>query len=249
MQVRLRSTLFFLIFLTLLVMVTYIPVQSSLSSPVTTGYTITGERCYGESGFTSNVIVQGALVVTLTPLTGDSVQCASTGYVIEGDSSPKSIGKTTIFTDRRDAQGNFTGFFMEFPVKTFLNISTLSKNVVAQYEGERYLDVNGRSIRTLFYCYIVTEVQSILRFEWYFEATSGILFKFLKAIEINFMCVQWEAYVVANTTLLLTGTHPITALFMNIQTHFYAVVGALIITILGFYFLTQRKSPAGDDAL
>jgi len=120
---------------------------------------------------------------------------------------------------------------------------------VAHYEGERYLDMDGRSVRTFFYCYIVAEVQSILRFEWYFEATSGILLKFLKAIDLNFVRVQWEMYVVVNTTLTLTGTHPITAFFANIQTQFYAVVGALIITILGFYFLTQRKAPAGGREL
>jgi hypothetical protein len=104
-------------------------------------------------------------------------------------------------------------------------------------------------VRTFLYCYIVTEVQSILRFEWYFELTSGILLKFLKAIEINFVRVQWEAYVVINTTLTLTSTHPITALFTNIQTNFYAVVGALVIIILGFYFLTQRKSLTGGGGL
>jgi hypothetical protein len=230
-------------------MVTYIPVQSTLSSPVTTGYSIVGERCYGEGGFTSNVIIQGALMVTLTPLAGKSVQYTSTGYVIEGESSPQSIGETMTLTNRRDAQGNFTGFFMELPRKALLNISTLSENVVAHYEGERYLDIDGRSVRTFLYCYIVTEVQSILRFEWYFELTSGILLKFLKAIEINFVRVQWEAYVVINTTLTLTSTHPITALFTNIQTNFYAVVGALVIIILGFYFLTQRKSPTGGGGL
>ncbi len=244
---RLRSTLFFLIFLTLFLMITYIPVESHFTAPVTTGYTIAGERCYGEAGFTSNVIVRGALMVTLTPLAEASVQCASSGYISEGDSSPQAIGETTILTDRRDAQGNFTGFFMEFPINPLLNVSTLSETVAAHYEGERYLDIAGQSVRTFFYCYVVTEVQSILRFEWYFEVTSGVLLKFLKAIEINFVRVQWEAYVVANTTLTLTGTHPITAFFTNIQTHFYAVVGALIITLLGFYFLTQRKSPTGGE--
>jgi hypothetical protein len=230
-------------------MITYSPVRGNLSSPATTGYLITGERCYGEGGFTGNVAVQGALVVTLTPLSASSVQCASSGYISEGDSEPEPLGETKVLTNRRDAEGNFTGFFMPFPVPTVLNVSTFQENVVAQYEGKRYLEIEGQSVRTFLYCYIVTEVQSILRYEWYFEASSGVLLKFLKAIEINFMRVQWESYEATNTTLTLTGTHPITAFFANIQTQFYAAIGALVITILGYYFLTQRKSSAGGAAL
>ena len=235
---RLRSTLFF-IFLAFFLCYTSTWVQPAHAvtfSKVTTYYTISGELCYGDGGFTGNQVISGELAVTLTPITGNTVKCDSSGYLEE----------SLVVENRRQGDGNYTPFFINLPAKSVINITTFTKNVVAQYIGDRYLEVEGESVHTQFYCYVVNEIQSILRFEWYFEYESGILLKFFKAIEINFVRVQWEEYMVQNTTLLLEGTHPVTAFFTNIRETFFAVVGAVVTAILCFYFLTQKKLQ-GDD--
>ena len=235
---RLRSTLFF-IFLAFFLCYTITLVQPAHAvtfSQVTTYYTISGELCYANGGFTGSQAISGELLVTLTPMTGNTVKCESTGYVEEN----------LLVEDRQQADGNYTPFFINLPAQARINITTFTKNVVSQYVGDRYLEVEGKSVHTHFYCYIVNEIQSILRFEWYFEYGSGILLKFFKAIDLNFVRVQWEEYMAVYTTRALTGAHPVTAFFTNIRENFFAIVGALVTVILCFYYLTQRKLQRGE---
>jgi len=216
------------------------PIHALGTSPTTTYYAITGELCYNEGGFSGNYPVSGTLGVKLTSLTPETVRCERWGYIQEGSSS-SVIGESVLVEDRQEPNGNYTLFFLDFSANATLRIGTMTKDVVAHYIGERYVKVGDTSVRTRHYCYVVNEVQSILRFEWDFEAMSGVLLKFSKSIEINFVRVQWEEYVVKNSTLTLTSAHPVAAFFTNFQENFYAGTGALIGILLLFYVLTQKK--------
>jgi len=237
-QMQSRSTPFFLI-LAFFLFYTLIVIQGvhAVTFPqVTTYYIISGERCYGSGGFTAPQAIKGELAVTLIPITGNTVKCESVGYLTE----------SLTVENRQQGDGNYTPFFINLPASSSINITTFAENVVAQCIGDRYVEVGGKSVYTYLYCYVVNAPQSILRFEWYFDSESGVLLRFYKSITLNFVTVQWEEYMMKNTTLELVGAHPITALFTNIQTDFVAIVGAVVIVILSFYFLTQKKLRQGE---
>jgi len=206
----------------------------------TTFYTISGELCYN-SEFMESYGVSGVVGVRLASLGTGKVQCEEWGYLQEGTQDPDSLVESVLVEDRKKSDGNYTLFYIDLPVNATIHINTLDKNALAQYCGERYVSIGAKSVRTSYYCYVVAEVQSILRFEWYFEWDSGILLKFTKSIAVNFARVQWLDYTVKNTTLYLAGTHPVTAFFANVQEHFFAGTGAVIGVILFYYILTRNK--------
>jgi len=222
------------------------PAGAVSSTPATTFYMISGEMCYGEGGFIGGYTISGKLGVRLTLFSPDTVRCETWGYLKEGESN-NSMVMNVILTHRQESNGNYTLFFIDLPANATIHVNILDLNVVARYLGERYLSVGDKSVKTHYYCYVFNELQSILRFEWYFEAESGILLKFSKFIEVNFVKVQWLDYIVQNTTLSLAGTHPVSAFLANIRGDFFAGTGAIIAGLLFFYMLTlkkmQRSSP------
>lgn len=210
---------------------------------VSTDYTVRGEFCYGANGYVSGYPVSGEMRSSLTVVSDSTVSFtfvhilthAETGVEFEHDTKSGEI------IDHLEPDGNDTLLFISFPLSKTQPLSTLSHTITAYYHGVRYVNLNGIHVPTHYFCIALADLQTVLRFEWYFEWNSGILLQFCKIIEQNLVRVQWLEYKVANTTLSLSGAHPVTAFFANIQEWFYGSLGAGIITIVLFHYLIQKK--------
>ncbi|MHA1132516.1 MAG: hypothetical protein ACTSQQ_17145 [Candidatus Helarchaeota archaeon] len=211
----------------------------------TTFYEISGEMCYDyfTNAFVGSYTVEGQLRVKLDWINPTKVDYEVWHYMVNPNSGMIIINETRSgsLINHMDADGNFTPFFTEIPCPMKENLYTMTESVEAYYMGERYIEFNGKFIRTHWYCYTLAELYAIYRCEWYFEWDSGILLHLVKSITVNLIPVQWIEYKLANTTLSLTEGHPINAFFVNQQANFYAGVGAAVIVSFLFFFLIQRK--------
>jgi hypothetical protein len=211
---------------------------------VTMGYTVSGELCYDQGGFVESFPVLGEMRVTLDLLSLYLVEGECSCYINNTKSNTvyESVDRTDLYANRVDVEGNFSPFYIEFPLQESLEINTFHENVKAMYLGVRFVRFHGKYIKTHCYCYCMAELQNVLRCEWYFDYNAGVLLRFVKSVEMNFIRVQWIDYLVKNTTLSLPGSHPISAFFANYKESFYAVVGASIIVVMLFFILIQKKA-------
>lgn len=231
-------------------MMTPVTAQSVGFTNVTSYYSVSGEICYSDFGFVETYSVGGEMRVDLNKITNVVVNYDYSLLIhnLDADSIYQEGAGSGTLVNRLDLDMNYTLFFVsvQTPRTQFLPITNASVEVVRQ--GVRYVEVNGQHVKALYFCYSLTEMQNILRFEWYYEWNSGILLQFVKSIDINFLRVQWLDYRLKNTTLILTGEHPITVFFTNNQENFYAIVGAAIIVVILFYYLILQKVEPEEKA-
>lgn len=220
------------------------PTNSIDSSNVTTYYNISGEICYGEGGFVESYSITGELKVILKPISYNLIECENS-YYINNTKSEITIdqgAETHLYENRRNADGNYTLFYIENPTPNLLKTNNFAENIEANYLGEYYTLFNGKYIKTHYFCYSIAEMQNILRYEWFYDTESGVLLRFIKSVETNFVRVQWTDYNIENTTLSFSNSHPITAIFTNFKEIFFAVIGSSISVGITFYYLVQKKA-------
>jgi len=222
-------------------------IASIAFTEVTTYYTISGEMCYNEIGFVESYDISGEMMVNLKLLSSPTVECDYWYYEnkLGSNHTIHEEDETILLVNRKQWDGNYTSFYIEFPTQSKIPIHNSYENVEASYMGKKYVFWNNQYISTYYYCFSVSELQNVLRCEWFFEETTGVLLRFIKSIEINFVRVQWVEYMVKNTTISLSGVHPITALFTNFRECFVGVGGAAVIIIFLFYYLIREKSQRG----
>ncbi len=236
-----------LVVLMVITFLSYIPSGWTASfAQVTTGYAVSGQICYVEGGFINSYMVRGEMKIILTVQTASNIKYEESYYLRNDEGALlEQESRAGVFANRIDEAGNYTLTFVEMPIKEVQYLSTLTESVPAQYLGVRYLDMEGQWVQSQYYCYVVTSGQTVLRDEWWFDANTGTLLRFLKSIEMNFVRVQWVDYYVKNTTLSLEGVHPVTAFLGNVQETFFAVIGAVCVGIVLFYLLVQQKAGKG----
>lgn len=224
--------------------------QAAQFPATTTYYAVTGEKCHDNLGFTESYPVDGWMRVDLNPITTSQVsydvRCLVTnpasGVVLENYTEADTTNNRVM------SDGNSTLYFITLPTAPTQSLFTFLESVDAYYMGERYVAINGEFIRSHYFLHVLTVPQNILRCEWFFEWDTGVLLSFVKSIEANFIRVQWVEYKVTNTTLSLTGAHPVLAFLTNFRDNFYAVIGGIILAIVLFYFLIQKKVERRVDA-
>ena len=217
--------------------------QAYSFTTVSTDYIVRGELCYNSHGYVARYPVVGEMHASLTSISSREVSFTFSYWLQHATSEQifEQVSTSGLIVDRIQPDGNVTLLFIDLPCGTPQNFSTLTNNVLAHYQGERYVSVGGKEVKARYFCTAIADLQTVLRFEWYFEWKSGILLQFSKSIEQNLVRVQWLDHKAENTTLSLIGSHPVTALFANIQEWFYGGIGAGIIGVFLFYFLIQKK--------
>lgn len=208
----------------------------------TASYTITGELCYEGGTFFAGTPVSGTMWVQLNPGTGTVVECAYSYTIQTADTTLEAQDGTSTYVSRRGYDGNYTLFYIDLPAAAKVTVTTLRENVQATRVGVRYVQVAGQLVKAHYYCYVVQDMQSVLRFEWYFEWHSGVLLQYAKHIETNFVRVQWLTFRMTDSTLVVEGAHPVAGWFANVQEQFFAVLGAGGVIVVAGSYLIKRKA-------
>ncbi len=215
-----------------------------------TYYQVSGEMCYDyfTNIFVGTYSIKGQMRVELIPYGPETVEFVSWHYLINDDSGTPILNEEEhgTLTNRMKSDGNFTAFFSTTPPPPIQQIYTLVETVEAQYIGLRYVNFKGQFIKTYFYCYTQADLHSIYRCEWYFDYDTGVLVRLVKSVEVNLIRVQWIEYSIKNTTLFLTGNHPVVAFFTNFRANFFAILGAVTMILFSFYYLIQKKAQRGE---
>jgi len=219
-------------------------------SSVEVGYTITGEKCYDAGVYHPSVAIHGEMRMALTVQSMIAVSY-SFSYYIQNVAENRTIeerAESGVLLVRIKPDGNATCLFIELPSPATQLLDTFIDTVEAHHLGERFVLVAGHYVRAHYFCYTMQEPLSvILRYEWYFAWDSGVLLQFSKSIEVNLIQVQWVEYKITNSTLTLTGSHPITAFFTNLRAEFFAGVGAGLVVAIAFIYLVQKKAVRGGQ--